>query len=315
MGTVHRLIEEHGKTGAIVRTELERQIVEAAAAFMGDEDNALGFVYSGWAQTALPHRRLLPGEPWQVISDRTTLIIQPGLRPAEKGEADGKPVPVGVPFGAHARLILLFLQTQALRTGSREIELGASLRGWMSRVGIQHGGSAFRSVRDQGERISRCRLTFEITGPGRQRGLVSQSVVDRALFLDDERDARQGRLSFEKARLSEGYFEQLQKHSVPLQEAAIRAISNNSAALDAYVWLAYRLHSLNGPTKITWSALKAQFGANYGKLFHFKARWPTALQLAMAVYPEAIVEIEDAGLILRPSPPPVAPRVRGIRQG
>ena len=315
MGQVHRLIEEHGKAGALVRTELDREIVEAAASFLGDENDALNFVYSGWAQTALPHRRLPDAEPHQSVSGRTTLIIQPGLRAAQPGEGDGRPVPVGVPFGAHARLILLFLQTQALRTGSREIELGASLRSWMQRVGIQHGGSAFRSVRDQGERISRCMLTFQINGPGRERGLVNQPVVDKALFLEQERDDRQGRLSFEKAKLSEGYFEQLQRHSVPLQEAAIRAISNNSAALDAYVWLAYRLHSLEAPKQVTWSALKAQFGPAYGKLFHFKARWPTALQLALAVYPEADVEIGDVGITMRPSAPPVAPRLRAVRKG
>jgi RNA-directed DNA polymerase len=34
-----------------------------------------------------------------------------------------KPRIVGVPFGAHARLILLYLQTEALRTGNREVEL------------------------------------------------------------------------------------------------------------------------------------------------------------------------------------------------
>ena len=37
---------------------------------------------------------------------------------------------VGVPYGSRARLILLFLQSEALRTGGREIELGRSLRAW-----------------------------------------------------------------------------------------------------------------------------------------------------------------------------------------
>ena len=103
----------------------------------------------------------------------------------------------------------------------------------MKRIGIQPGGSAFKSVRDQAERISRCRLTFHIQGAGRTSALVNQSVVDRALFIEDDDD--QGRLSLEVAKLSEGYFEQLQKHPVPLEEAAIRAISNNSAALDAHI--------------------------------------------------------------------------------
>lgn len=237
-------------------------------------------------------------------------MVQPGLRPV--GD-DGELESVGVPFGAHARLILLFLQTEALRTQSREVELGGSLRQWMARVGIQPGGSAFRSVREQAERISRCRLSFHITGNGRTSALVNQSVVDKALFIEDNEDQRQGRLSLEVAKLSEGYFEQLKKHPVPLEEAAIKSLANNSAAMDAYIWLAYRLHSLKGDTLVTWKALKAQFGTSYRELYHFKNKWPRALELALAVYPDAKVSIKDEGIVLRPSRPPVQPRLLTVR--
>jgi hypothetical protein len=158
---------------------------------------------------------------------------------------------VGVPFGSHARLILLYLQTEALRTGSREVELGGSMRAWLARVGIPAGGMSGKSVRDQCERISRCKLSFDIATGGRTSGLVQQTIVDRALFLEsDEGAGRQGRLSLETAKLSEGFFEQLKKHPVPLEEAAIKALSNNAPALDVYLWLAYRLHVLKEDRKL-----------------------------------------------------------------
>src|SRR5687767_3753636 len=162
MGTIHQLIEEQGKGGAIA-SGFDRDLIEAAACYMADEDSGLGFIYSGWAQCALPHRKLADDLPWQIVSERVRLVVQPGLRPVGNNDTLKS---VGVPFGAHARLILLFLQTEALRTNSREVELGSSLRHWMKRIGIQPGGSAFRSVRDQAERISRCRLTFHIQGTG-----------------------------------------------------------------------------------------------------------------------------------------------------
>ena len=56
MGTVHDLLEAR-KQGAL-EAGLDRSVVEAAAQNMGDEDGALNFVYSGWAQCALPQRRL-----------------------------------------------------------------------------------------------------------------------------------------------------------------------------------------------------------------------------------------------------------------
>jgi Plasmid encoded RepA protein len=310
MGTVHQLLAEKGKHGAIASGTVDREIVEAAARYMSDEESGLGFVYSGWTQCALPHRRLRDDEPWTVASERVRLVVQPGLRPV--GD-DGLLESVGVPFGAHARLILLFLQTEALRTGSREVELGASLRQWMARLGIQPGGSAFRSVREQAERISRCRLSFHISGGGRTSALVNQSVVDKALFIEENDDHRQGHLSLEIAKLSEGYFEQLRRHPVPLEEAAIKSLANNSAAMDAYIWLAYRLHSLKGDTAVTWKALKAQFGTNYKELYHFKSKWPKSLQLAMAVYPDAKVDVTDQGVVLKPSRPPVAPKQLAVR--
>src|SRR5215469_15318042 len=38
---------------------------------------------------------------------------------------------LGLPYGSYARYILLFLQSQAVKTGTREIELGRSMRVWL----------------------------------------------------------------------------------------------------------------------------------------------------------------------------------------
>ena len=64
MGTIHQLLKARGKQGAL-EAGLDRSIVEAAAAYMSDEDGALNFVYSGWAQCALPHRRLPDDQHWR----------------------------------------------------------------------------------------------------------------------------------------------------------------------------------------------------------------------------------------------------------
>jgi hypothetical protein len=64
---------------------------------------------------------------------------------------------VGVPYGSRARLILLYLQTEAVRMNCREVELGRSLHAWLCRLEIPIGGKQMASVRDQAGRISRCR--------------------------------------------------------------------------------------------------------------------------------------------------------------
>jgi hypothetical protein len=97
-----------------------------------------------------------------------------------------------------------------------------------------------------------------------------------------------------------------------LEEPAIKAISNNSQALDVYCWLAYRLHVLPAPRTITWPSLYAQFGSSYKKLAHFKMRFVDSLKVAIAVYPGANVDLDERGLIVKPSPPPVAARLIAV---
>jgi hypothetical protein len=302
VGTVHRLIEAQGKVGALA-ADVDRRVVEAAASYMADEDSSVGFIYSGWTQAALPHKRLADDAVWKISSEHVTLLVEPGRRAVDSSEPEW----VGVPYGSRARLILLFLQSEALRTASREIELGRSLRAWLSRLGIPIGGKSFKDVREQAERLSRCRLSFHIKTAGRA-GLVNQNIVDTAMFVGTD-DASQGSLFVDTVRLSESFFEQLQRHPVPIEEAAIKALSNNSMALDIYCWLTYRLHVLRSPKPITWKALQSQFGAGYKGLHHFKPRFLENLHLACAVYPSAEIEVDERGVTLKPSRSPVQPRL------
>lgn len=307
MAAVHKLIEELGRQGALkaAETDADRRAVEAAIAYMSDEEAGIGFLYSGWCQAALPHKRLADDAVWKVQTERVTLVVEPGRR----NLAGDDTAFCGVPFGSRARLILLYLQSEALRTNSRDIELGRSLHAWLGRLGIPIGGKSFRDVREQADRLSRCRLTFHVQQGGRA-GLMNQNIVDAAMFVDD--DSAQGSLFVETARLSETFFEQLRKHPVPLEEAAIRAISNNSQALDIYCWLAYRLHVLPQARTVSWPALYAQFGSSYKKLAHFKMRFVDSLKVATAVYRDAEVDLDNKGLVLKPSRPPVAPKLIGV---
>jgi hypothetical protein len=309
MGKVHKLLEEHGRQGALA-FDLDRRVVDAAADFMSDEEGGVGFVYSGFAQAALPHKKLKDDANWQVRTEHVLLLVQPGLRPTREGD----PIPIGVPYGSRARLIMLYLMTQALRTNSREIELGSSLRQWLGKMGIPVGGPTAKVVRDQAERLSRCRLSFQISSGGKT-GLLNQHLVDGALFLDEDGEGPTRGQSFnlDRVRLSETFYEQLQRHPVPLDEAAIRALQGHSLALDLYCWLAYRLHVLQGPRSVSWTALKAQFGTGFGRMDHFKPVFLENLQLAMAVYPDAQVDMGEKGVSMLPSRPPVSGKVHALR--
>lgn len=296
MGKVHELLGEKGRQGALsfAETAIDRRVLEAAQLYMTDEESSVGFLFSGWCQTALPHKKLPDDTVWSVDTDFVSLMIEPG---SVKGP-DGS-VRVGVPYGSRARLILLYLQSEAVRTNSRQIQLGKSLREWLGKLGVPIGGKSMQTVRDQALRISRCRMTFQVSY-GDKTGFINQNLVDTAMFANNADG-----VLLETVRLSETFFDELRRHPVPLEEAALRALSNNSQALDVYCWLAYRLHSLKGPTTISWAALMPQFGNAYSNKKEFRRRFIESLQMALAVYPAAKADVVRGGVVLRRSPPAV----------
>ena len=219
-----------------------------------------------------------------------------------------------MPYGSIARLILLYLQTEAVRTNSPEVELGRSMKSWMSRMSLTSGGKTYQLVAEQARRISACRLTFftdrENGAEARHNGAFVQDAITFASVIDND----QPTLWQDRVRLDPSFWRSLRDHPVPVREEAIQAIGTRSLAIDVYIWLAYRLHSLTKSTSITWTAVHAQFGAGFRLVRQIKPTFTEALNLALAVYPEACVDIEKQGLVLHPSPPAV-PKAEAKRLG
>jgi hypothetical protein len=299
-GKVHQLVLLHGRERAREMVDIgQRRLVDIAAEVLADEKNKIGISYSGFCITGLPHKKLQDDETWERRGHRVTLLIEPG-----KMKVDGKTVHYGIPYGSRARMILFYLQTQAVRTKSREVELGRSMRAWMERMGLTIGGETARSLREQAARISACSLKFFWEGSNHQ-GWARGGIVSSGLQFSNN-DAAQESLWEDRVILDEAFWKALQDHPVPLQETAIRKLANRSLALDVYVWLAWRCHQLNAPTPITWLALNGQFGSADRPLKHFKGVFRSALTAALAAYPDAKVDEDERGITLFPSRPPVA---------
>jgi len=306
MGDVHQLILREGLEGAKSRADSKarRNAIEAAAQVLAEEESRLGITHAGFAMTSLPHKRI-EAPFWKRQGNRTTLLVESG-RDKEGGLT-------GVPYGGIARLILLYLQTEAIRTGSPEIELGRSMKAWITRMSLSAGGKTYQLVSEQAKRISACRLTFFtdlVNAELRSNGAFVESSISMAGLADEN----QPTLWQDRVRLDEGFWKSLKNHPVPVREEALRAIGTRSLAIDIYIWLAYRLHALSKPTSITWAAIHAQFGAGFRLVRQVKPTFLESLQLALAVYPEAQVGIEETGVVLHPSLPAV-PRAEARRLG
>lgn len=311
---VRQLVLVHGSAAAKTMIEPEHKpLVKIASEVLGDDTGRKGYSYSGLCLTSLPHRKLPDDAAWERTVGPVTLIVEPGRIKL----GDGPSKLVGVPHGARARLILIYLQTQAIQTGSREVSLGRSMREWMGRMGLSVGGETAAALREQARRIATCSMRFiwrgdEQVGPAKARGTQStlmsnERIIKSGLFFHDitADDSRQECLFEDRVLLDSDFFEQLRRHPVPLQDAAVQQLKDSSVALDIYVWLAYRLHYLDRLTPIGWKDLYQQFGTGYRHVWAWKPKFLTALAEAVAAYPEARVDVEDTHILLYPSPPPV----------
>ncbi|HYZ22307.1 MAG TPA: replication protein RepA [Rhodopila sp.] len=276
-----------------------KPLVDIAAEVLAADEQRIGVSYTGFCLTALPHKRLPDDQPWEKKGHKVTLLVEPG-----RLKHGGKLKLFGVPYGARARMILLYLQTQAVRVRSREVELGRSMRDWMERMGLSIGGETVSALREQAARISACSLKFfweNADSDGFERG----AIVRSGLRFHAE-DSAQGLLWEDRVVLDEAFFAALRNHPVPLLEAAIRQLRDRSMSLDIYVWLAWRCHQLGKPTPISWLAIHAQFGAGFKVVRQFKPRFTEALGAALAAYPDARVDLDDKGITLHPARPPIA---------
>src|SRR3954452_15600808 len=273
MAKVHHLILMQGIQEARRQavTKHERQIVEAAFRVLSDDAERMGFTYSGFALTSLPHKPQKT-EIWRREGHNLTLVLQSGI--------DRNGQSLGLPYGSYARFILLFLQSEAIRTRSREIELGRSMRVWLGSMGLSIGGKTYKRVSEQARRISGCSLTFFADRSGAQiksRGGFVKSEITMTNMVDDQPALWQDRVL-----LDEDFYRALRDHPVPVSESALRAIGPRSLVIDIYIWLAYRLHALRRDAEVSWAALYSQFGSSATSLRDFRRYFIECLALATA---------------------------------
>lgn len=306
MARVHQLIKSYGADQAKSSLAEDQHLVAPAYHVMTDERLDLALLYAGFCLLALPHRKISETQKYVHEWGGQGLEIEPGYLPGRENDKL-----IGVPYGPKARLVLLYLQTRAMQQDSPEVELGRSMREWMTRMGVSTGGKSYRDLKEQMLRLTASHMTVTWR-EGHKLGFSRVRLIKNGLLvpetLDD--DGIQGRLWADTVTLDDDFFHALKRHAVPIQEAAVSALSRNSAALDIYVWLAYRLRTLESPMTVGWSALHAQFGQSYKTLKNFRIRFSESLKLALAVYEDANVDIHEKGVTLNPSRPPIPSRNR-----
>lgn len=234
---------------------------------------------------------------------------------------------IGLPYGSYPRLLLTWLTTEAVRSQSSTLHLGASLSEFMGKLGLVPTGGRWGTIprlKEQADRLfGSSVIAYENVndagGRIRSRGSRISVAEEWDLWWDpqrfDDEIAGQGGLFSSWVKLSDKFYHQVTDRPVPVDLRAIRALKKSPLALDLYAFTTYRVSYLNRRVEIPWEALMMQLGADYqdnaqGKA-DFKRKLLAAMRKVATVYPELRAEQGDRGLVLLPSPTHVAKKLGG----
>ena len=222
-----------------------------------------------------------------------------------------------LPFGNLPRLLLAWVCTEAVRTGSRELVLGRSLSEFMRTLGVySSSGEKHTRLRNQMKRLFGCTVSM-IYENERGEARVSSLVADRTVFWWSEGKPDQSSLWESKIRLGEDFFNEIINHPVPLNLNTLNALKRSPLGLDLYLWLVYRTFTLRAPLRLTWRLLYGQFGAHPDKasdkfiVRNFRTKCLRELKKIKIAWPGLNYATAKGVLILHPSTPAIAPLNQG----
>jgi hypothetical protein len=236
------------------------------------------------------------------------------VSPQEIGLPSGTICRIGVPYGAQARLLMLWAATEARdhRRASDDqwIEIGR-IKPWLSSIGIKPHSETVSKTKDQLLRISFVHYTIVMGGDGEDTLFRNEPLVDGGIFgKGDLEHYAAGRLKEIRwptgLRLSQSALDHFRNDSIPIPTSRLPMVAHSAMALDLFSYLCYRLPMIPpGETLlITWRELIKKFGSGEtaGK---FKQTFQSSIGAAIRAYPEANVSLADEGLRLHYSDPAV----------
>lgn len=253
------------------------------------------------ASLSLPYRD--PGaalNAWVRENGNLKITVTPHI---ENGESR-------FPYGVIPRLLLTWMTTEAIRTGSPEIQIAKTLNRFLGAMGIGDGGTQRKRALDQMQRLFNAGVRIEQHEKVERDGenLIHKTTKNfqfaegHELWLKADIGQASSVEWGSTVTLSPKFYESIKEHSFPVYTEAIKALGNSPLRLDIYLFMVNRYFRLKRPTRISWDQLNSQFGGNYAESRQFKHAFIKHLDIVSAVYPEAKYVVSDKFLMLLPSP-------------
>ncbi len=284
-------------------TPTARRLADAHDRIITERAERLDFLHSCMCQVGMP-RKATEARTFERNSGPFSILLEAGRLWNGRNWVEQP-----LPSGTTPRLVMVHLSTEAIRTKSRRVEIGDSMRQFLQMLGMQTNGGVrggYSAIRKQMDALAACRLLIGMESAGKVVTVDAKPIKRFEAWLQQDED--QPTLWPGVLELSPEFYETLQQHAVPLDYRALSALKHSALALDIYTWLAHRLCRINRiqGSMVSWTNLREQFGQEYSSHKDFKKEFKSALRQVLLVYPSAKIDDVIGGILLRPSPPPIA---------
>jgi Plasmid encoded RepA protein len=287
---------------------IQQRLLELSTDIATNSADELAFQHSILAQTSLPAAR--PPEDlllWERRQGRATLLVEAGKVINPK---TGRFEQLRLPYGPKARLLLMHLNSEAIRRQSPIIPVEDTMTAFFRRLmGRTQDGRQAKMLKGQLSALAAAQFRLGIINPDTTLQVNTQIIGAFNLWF--EKDENQRVLWPAILKLSLDYYESLIRFAVPLDERAIAALAHSAIALDIYCWLAQRLHRIpKGEYQVVpWLQLHEQFGQGYCRVRKFREFFLSMLPQIHTAYPDARFEVDGQGMTLFHSSPPIRKRL------
>ncbi|MGE3550926.1 MAG: replication protein RepA [Geobacter sp.] len=255
------------------------------------EAGMIGYMARAMVQATLPHSRPAINEFTRKNGNFTLTMLCPSK--------------IGLPYGSIPRLLLAWITTEAVKTQDKTLILGNTLADFMRELELGEGtggktGSITR-LRNQMRKLFSSTISCDYHDNKRDAGAGFRIATSYETWWTPQAPDQAG-LWQSNVTLDEAFYKEIITSPVPVDLRALKALRRSPLALDLYNWLTYRNSYLKKDTLMRWESLAMQLGSAYSRTRDFKAALLTELKKVQVVYPEAKIGIDEAGLILKPSP-------------
>lgn len=287
---------------AAMPREKRRRVVVREALEASPPDRAdIRHMHSVLAVLGLPYERLpLDVREFTRAQGNMSLNVRAGKIMTPNGEWKTQPLP----FGPKARLIVMHLCSEAIRTKSPTIELADTFTAFVQEMGFSKSGGErgpLTAFREQLNALAACDMQIGTWNGVSARTSSFKPINDFDVWLSD--NPAQRSLWPSTVTFSQDMFDSLKRHAVPYNIRAVRAFAGSARKLDLYFWLGWRVYNMERPKKIGWDAVKDQFGAGFTRDRAFRAQFAEEVGHLREVFPKLPLRITEGGIILEPAGP------------